>query len=382
MKSKHLNHVGVLLGSAILVAVASPAELSAQARSSVRFQTVGRLGKIGDSAAGRNFQSHSYGLGSLQSPSGGVGGSVLRSNISSPNFSLRRSLGRSSPNAIGTGIAPARASGRRISAAGGGLAAPGRLIAPASRGGRIYKPLAASGGVPLTSGKLRLARDASTFAAAQAYMDLIAKPPSESLAESTTPITSLVPEGESTYRTHLSAGEEAFRAGDFTEALDQFKLAGYIAPRAPETLLSKSHARFALSRLSYALAAFQLRLALRYLPELPLLPLRPKAFYGNAATYATHLRRLNDHLNKEPHDADGHLLMAYFLWFDDQADQAAEALAKAKATAAESKDKDVREAVEIFRAGMVASGKVRGDLGPTTQPAASPVSAGPGAAGN
>ena len=184
-------------------------------------------------------------------------------------------------------------------------------------------------------------------------------------------ITSLVPSQPSKYATLLAKGEAAFRRGqtssrDFAVAFNCFERASSIVPRAPETLLSLTHGRFATSSIAYAAAAYYLRRTLECLPELPLLPLKPRLFYGSdsaaAARYVRHLARLEKHLAKVPNDVDALLLLAYFRWFNGRTDETKAALAKAMTFAIKSNDKEMAEAIDTFWKAMVLSGKASGAL--------------------
>lgn len=186
-------------------------------------------------------------------------------------------------------------------------------------------------------------------------------------------ISSLVPSQPSMYASLLALGEKAFRRGrtaesssDFVVAFNYFERASLIAPRAPETTLSLTHARFATSSVAYASASHYLRQTLRYLPELPLVPLKPKLFYGSdsaaASRYVRHLARLEKHLANMPDDVDALLLLAYFRWFSGRTGETRAALEAAIKIAKEDGDKEMVKAVDTFWAGMVRSGKVSGTL--------------------
>ena len=186
--------------------------------------------------------------------------------------------------------------------------------------------------------------------------------------KATKPITSLVPSTQSRYAYYLALGEKAFQLGDFAGAFNYFEMAGYIVPRAPETLLSLAQARFATSRLSYASTAHYLRQTLKYFPELPMVPLDPKAFYGQdpaaVGRFVQRLDGLERYLTKARDDMDALLVLAYFRWFSGRADDAKAALATAITIATEDKDEGMVDAIETFWAGMVRSGKVSGTIRP------------------
>jgi tetratricopeptide (TPR) repeat protein len=166
----------------------------------------------------------------------------------------------------------------------------------------------------------------------------------------------------------MAEGEKAFRAGDFRKAHNEFQSANCIGGKDPESLLSLAHAAFARSMFSYKEAALHLRRALKYLPELPLIPLQPGTFYGEEPEgidrYVERITRLEKHTAKSPYDADALLLLAYFRWFEQDVEAARNALATALAAASKTKDSEQLEAINIFWDGMLASGKVTGELKP------------------
>jgi len=211
------------------------------------------------------------------------------------------------------------------------------------------------------------------LAASSAYLAAMDAPAPSALQNRAEPITSLVPSEPGEYADLLKEGESKFRAGKYVEAFGQFKMANYIGQRDPESLLSMAHARFATGY--FASAAFYIRDALIFLPELPLAPLRPKAFYGDPSIFIEHLIRLEDHVRKHAGDAGGYLLLAYFRWFREAPDVEAtrQALSEALKIALASKDTDAAqtvEAVETFWDGILATGRASGKLMPTTRPAA------------
>ena len=69
-----------------------------------------------------------------------------------------------------------------------------------------------------------------------------------------------------------------------------------------------------------------------------------------------------------PSDADARLILAYFRWFEGDVDTAHEALAIALFLASRSSNAEQIEAVNTFWKGLVASGKVAGELIPQSPP--------------
>ena len=322
-------------------------------------QDVGGRGKL---AAPR---SQSYGLGGLQKP-GAPTGPLQRSLAAGSSFALRSSIrGMGRPGtALRSNILSPSGLGRLRPGGKVGASPP---IAPVpapgtgTKGKRIQPfSLSPQGGKGISTA---LRASGTDLTAARAFIQSVGKS-GDALDKSDQPITSLVPDQAGRYRNYMARGEEHFRSGDFAFAFTQFRLANDVIGRSPETLLSMAHAKFAIARFSYASAAFYLRKALKYLPELPLAPLRPKAFYNNLATFGEQIVHLEDHLEESPYDGEALLLLAYFRWFTDEPDvkTAHSALSKALAV---SRTDETTEAIETFWDGMVASGKVSGKLLPT-----------------
>lgn len=359
-------------GAWLVVACWAP-RACGQARSTVSMNSVGRLRRIGENTSGYTFGQYSYGIGSLRS-GGGAPSGVLSGSLSRGSFSLRRSpaLGLSSAlrsNISSSGLGGSRRS--RRAAANAGI-----KIAPASTGSRLYGATGLKMVLGAVAGKTRPMNPsvAASLGAVDGYLSSLAASPTPgaALTGGTRSITSFVPAEKSIFADFIASGERAFRAGNFGEAFDRFQLAGYIASRAPETLLSMAQAKIAVSRFSYSSASHYLKEALKYFPELPLAPLKPRGFYGKEVTYVEHLIRLEEYLDNNPYDADAALCMAYLRWFDGDADATRAALSKALGTAIASHDAGMIEAVNIFWDGCIASGKVAGKLQPTTRPAAKP----------
>lgn len=183
------------------------------------------------------------------------------------------------------------------------------------------------------------------------------------------PIKSLVPSGGGLYHDYIESGEKAFQAGDYAVAFSKFRMANYIGEKDPESLLSMSQAQF--GEKCYPLAAYYLRQALRYMPGLPTLPLRPKAFYGDPSVYVQNVQDLDGYLVGHPRDTDALLLRAYYAWFDaDALDSTGVARDSLQKALAGNSTPDVTLAIEAFWEGMVASGKVKGVLKPLPVPKA------------
>ncbi|HDZ21296.1 hypothetical protein LCGC14_0181450 [marine sediment metagenome] len=191
--------------------------------------------------------------------------------------------------------------------------------------------------------------------AAQAYLQAITAPPPTSPLAGSRKIESLAPDKPGLYRRTMLQGENAFRTGDYHQARARFELARSLQPRSPESVLSLFHARFAMSRVSYATAAYLLGRALRLMPDLPLAPLKPATFYGDANTYAQRQVDLKRYCDQRPTDAGAWLILTYFEWFDGNVQPAYQSL---KHTQKVARDPNLIEAAAIFADAMAASGKL------------------------
>jgi hypothetical protein len=150
----------------------------------------------------------------------------------------------------------------------------------------------------------------------------------------------------------MAQGEEAFKDGKYHKALRRYQFAATVAPTSADAAVALFHGRFATATVSYASPALILTRAVRLLPELPVAPLKPQVFYGNSTDYVDHRARLDQHCAEHPQDADAWLVRAYFLWFEQEAEEAKLALTKVGEFAPEPK---LKEAASIFLEGIVAS---------------------------
>jgi len=327
-----------------------------ESRKKVGFRGLTRVGRIGEFTSLYDFRRYSYGLGRLQGRSPAGTQDILRSSIRRRADYALRSTGR--PARLSSAM-PRLPTGKP----GKFRYRPDRIVIPTPRGAR-------------GAGSTAMFESSATIGAADAYVSMIGEASVRALARRGQDITSLVPDDQGPYGQHMAKGEEAFKDGDFLEAYNQFTLANLIGRNDPESLLSLAHASFARAGFAYNEPALYLREALRYMPTLPLAPLRPKAFFGKTPagikSYTAGVKALEDHLKDNPSDANAHLVLAYFQWFSGQADLAAKSLSRALASAQQTRNEDIMEALNIFWDGMVASGKVVGRLRPATQPADSP----------
>jgi hypothetical protein len=343
----------LLLGT--LPALAGSA--SGQGRSSVNISTIGRGTQIGDTAASRTFREYSTGVGSLGRSSAGGGTSVLRSSLSGGSLSVRRGSRGAQRETLGSGV------DRPTLNRGTDYGSRTRSVIQGRRATGVTSLSEMAKTDPLygTRAFLSAVRDEDTLR-----------------TERVEPITSLVPDQPGKYRDYLAKGERYFKAAKYIDAVGWFEMASVFDGDDPESLLSLTHAKTATQ--AYPSAAFLLRKAVRNFPELPLLPLRPRGFYGDSLDYADQMAKLRKYVSDNTYDPDGHLLLAYYQWFEGEPAKAKDSLATAYRKAQDRNKKSrehIAEAIDIFWKGMVATGKVSGELIPgnenkdtTTQPAA------------
>jgi exonuclease VII small subunit len=357
-------------GALCALSVSLPRAVAQNSRRTLSLSRPGvGLGQLGVGPSTTNtFQSFSYGLGSLQDSSSGYGGGVLGSSIrrrGTPSASAM-TVPRSSTAMIG-GVAPL---GARV-----GAAATNNPIAPRARAG------ARMGVVPgsfYTTGAFTnsigptVYEDRSAVTAAGAYLAAVEAASESRLEKRDEPITALVPTEPGPYRDYMLRGDRAFRANNYHVAYTDFRIAHDIGRVDPESLIYLTHTQFALSRYSYAKAAYFLEKAIRLMPELPLADLRPRGFYASPAKFAEHLLSLEDHVRRSPYDAEAELMMAYFRWFGKGRDVDATRKALSYGLRGAMNRRDIRlvEAIEAFWDGMVAAGKVQGKLEPAEDPLA------------
>lgn len=356
MQTKTYRPLPVLVAAAAVMALA--AQLAGQARSSIGMSSPGQMRDVG--VGNSNWLRTNAGIGSLNRATGGDSG-VLSSSLTPGGFNIRpRSTDAPAGGAAGE-ITPS-----------GGRSGYGPLKAPTVQDMGLSNDFTAA-----VLGN----RDASGLA--QIYLEAVNSTLSHSAMDRTETISSLIPNEPSQYGTLLADGERLFRTNDFEGAFNRFQMANYIGGSDPESLLSMAHASFAYSRYSYARPAYYLRRVLTVLPELPLLPLRPRAFYADGSKFVEHEIRLEEYLQGNPNDAEGNLVLAYIRWFSDRPDAPQQAKAALeRGLAATRPEPATIEAIETFWNGMVATGRVSGRLTPrpaditsrpaTSQPASRP----------
>lgn len=350
---KKIN-TGSLAAIAALTALGCCLEANGQLRGTFGPSSPGAAGRgyRADNSNLSAFQNYSYGLSSR---SGGGPDSGILSAPGSSAFSI---------NSAGLGGGPSNS----------GVLAPTAPRGMSYGGGSDLPALDFSGGSVMgnISGQ-SLYRTPSMFA--DNFGSII--PGTKDLASE--PIKSLVPTRPGMYHDYLADGEKAFREGSFAAAYARFQMANCIGFTDPESLLSMSHAQFAIN--CYPMAAYHLRQVLKVLPQLAQLRLQPRLFYGDSSIYVENIIRLEEAIKSHPDDTDAQLLLAYYTWFNQDNRDGAEKtkLALSRAMAA-STSPGVIEAIETFYAGMAATGKVSGRLfaaKDVTPPAQTTTGAGP-----
>lgn len=338
----------------VLAVAVVPSVASGQrgTRSRVRWEAP-RLQGI--SVIGGRLTTNTYGLGTLSTASGQAGAGLLRRNLaslaSSPNFNVRSTSGGVPLPSRGS-YAYGTAAGQRYGTAGVPLKALTEVIGPlVGDSAQLGETL--SGGL-------------------DAYLLAMGRG-SELRVEEDKPITSFVPDATSIYRDHMKKGDEHFRKGEYFDANGVFEIALTFSRRVPEVHLSLAHVRFALG--SYYGASFHLQQALTYFPELALVRMKIRDFYaeGKPKEFDEHCAKLKERLDDPAAGGDLWLLMAYVLYFDGKANEAAEALRRADQLSRRSEENQaIAQAAQTFWDGMAAAGKVKGRLHPGAEPTTLP----------
>lgn len=191
----------------------------------------------------------------------------------------------------------------------------------------------------------------------QAFLDVREKARQEVLANPENPILSFVPDLPGRYHDLMADGERAFRNGAYQQALNDFFAATQVSrSQTPGALLSLSRAYVAGDNPSYSSAAMYLSWALQMEPMIPLVNIRPQTFYGNSDDYDRDMARMDTYVKENPNDAEALLVLAYWKWRADQAEQAAGLLAEAQRKAVKQ---DTVQGVALLMKAMESSGKIK-----------------------
>jgi tetratricopeptide (TPR) repeat protein len=212
-----------------------------------------------------------------------------------------------------------------------------------------------------------------TAKAAHTYLQTLVADATQQEPQAPKPIRSLATNEVGLLRNYMEAGEKAFERGIYTRAVRNFKLAREISLNSPESNLSLCHTYFAMGDvssiegtetegqipISYNQPTVYLIQATRAVPELAMLPLEPKEFWGQLKDYGDRLAELEQFCKENPEDAEALFLMGYFKWFDGDTNEAIRALSQAYPHAS---NEDAAEAIEAFWDGMKATGRVPEDV--------------------
>ncbi|MFP3937576.1 MAG: tetratricopeptide repeat protein [Phycisphaerae bacterium] len=305
-----------------------------QARSRIEMSRPGKISRPGQNTSVDTFRRYSYGTGGLRGASGGASANVLSRSMNQSSSSVQRSYTRNpGSRGVGSSISSGLESG---SSSVQRYAAPGPTIEDFSRA--EYKGVMAG-------------RKDDALGAAFAYLDSFDRSTADELLNTgSEPITTLVPDGDSRYAQYMKKAEQALKEGEYHEALGQYKMAHVIGQTDPESLLGMAHAHLATSGgISYSSAAYYLSQALNYFPELPLVQLRPRAFFGDSEHYAEIITQLRRRLDRNPRDIDALLCLAYLRWFEGESETAIRSLQTAVRYGS---DAEMKEAAEMFMEGI------------------------------
>lgn len=318
---------------------------------------------------GGRLGSHSFGLGGLHGGRAWSNSGPLRTTLYDiPRFGIARLPSRAhrSPYAAPAPLG-ARPRSRLVAPP------PKRVPIPFRIGPPSIKPTKTAPGTAI-SAKLDGSpahSSATVMNVTQAYVQAVRSAAGLQQADATaSEITSLVPQESGLYRLYMYKGEQALRRGDIAKAAGQFRIAYDVGRHRPESLLALCHVRCIAG--SYAMASYHLQRALRALPELPLTPLRPAILLGGEKVYNRVMRRLAGYVGRHPEDPEGHLLQAYFTWFEDGPQAARAALARAEI--ARKRSLAARKHPEQGDLFLEAVGTLQSALppAPTTMPATRP----------
>lgn len=158
--------------------------------------------------------------------------------------------------------------------------------------------------------------------------DDTADDPSASCLQAGHEANSLVPAGAGMFSKHMSDGQAALQAGGYIKAWGDFRMANIVQPRLAEAPVGMALAKLASAACSYSSAAIDFQEALRLMPSLPLVRLRPAGLLGQEA-FATAVGRLERHLESDANDAEALLVLGLLRAFDGTTDQAKALLTRA-----------------------------------------------------
>ena len=317
--------------------------VSGQVRTRYQWRTPGHFNGLRD--IGGDLGTYGAGVGGLRRTSPVGSQSLLRSSISkAASYDLKRTAGAGGGASGLAALARKSTAPLSYKAVRSNLAMPGLGTKAPRLGGGLVKPRATD--VKLAGDEAR----GKTIAAGQERV-----------------IHSLVPVEPSDFQERMARGEMFFRSGRYHGATETFHIANAVARFSPESHLSMVHARFALAE--YHQASYHLQRALEYFPELPLVQLELRKFYGeeHEKDFDEHYEHLRKSAQLKHADVDELLVLAYVQCFDGKAEEAVVSLRRAYARSFEGDADEVstsaaKEAIEVFWDGMAVMGKASGTL--------------------
>ncbi len=342
----------LLTGLAVL-AMATSVGAQARSRTILSRQTIRGPGA---NSSVNTFRNYSTGVG-------GVGGRTRTSSV------LRRSLTSGVSRSASIGGSRARGGGSPLQSN------PLRVPPPGAGGatsptGMNYRPIDGTVFRNVSDFATRAARVGGSSGrlsmGSHAYIEGFLPESQTTLADRDQPVTTFVndqADADDKYQRYLAEGERALKEGRYGDAIGRFRLANDLIGDDPESLISLMHAHY-FADISYGSAAFYLQKTLRVFPELPLTPLKPRAFFDDDQRYDLLLTKLREKADQTSVDADSGLMLAYFNWFEGDVEGTTAALRKAVEVAPHFEAEKVTRSAKTFWRAMVASGKVTGQLLP------------------
>ncbi len=353
----------------------------ARAQYSSKSRSIGGVGSsgvtVGGSSPTSTFNSYSAGSSSYgnlyQAPQGG---GALGSSIAQIN---RGSFSRSSANpaaAFSGGGSGGIIGSSTKNIASGALASPNLSdgsFTPA-RAGRA-PVLAGAGAAPSSisdkSSSAMLSMDAQEMSSlvmsaedsGLAYAAALGAEKTDASSDSAAKaIKTLAPKtgGSTQYRKLMREGEDAFRKEDYKKAVQAFSIAYELSSGSQESLLSLMHVHFATAHNGYNIPSHYLQRILKEVPELPLIPVHPRDFYGNAGTFVQDMIHLEDYVKEKPKDANAQFMLAYIQWRENKVPKATNALRHALEYS--QTNEDMHDAIQTLWKCMVHSRAVSGKL--------------------
>lgn len=377
MKKKQVTiFTAVLLGAGVSFCVAQSSKIR-RISSSVSTLSVGK------SSAISSFQAYSAGIpnyGNLYSAP--ESGGALSSSIQRIQQQTFSTAGRSAATFGGGNLGMSFGkTTKTLAPSAGGLSSPEDFTSPQpAAGGKPASLLTGPAGTAAAeSGKVSALASETTgeipffsspaAAAGQAYAAALHTPDdSDASSEKTDDgfLKTLAPKsgGSSQYRRLMREAEAYFRKEDYKLAAQAYETASEISFRAPETQMGLFQVHFATVRKEYNIPSLYLQRVLKEVPELPLIPIHPRDFYGDAGKYVQHVIRLEEYAQANPKDPHAQFVLAYVKWRENQPEQAAAALRRAWENI--KNNDEFLDAVQTFWKAMAYAGKVSGELQPSS----------------